>query len=129
VTGGANGPDKEKTAASAMLHTLVTDFQVPVRWVEDRSRTTAENAFFAAEILFPQGVRHIYLVSQAWHLPRARDVFTETGFEVIPVGAGNREQRRLEPRHFVPAAGAFRDSTIAVHEWIGRVWYRLRHGA
>lgn len=126
VTGGTYDRDEEP-AAPRMKRTLETDFRVPVRWVEDRSRTTAENARFSRELLDSEDVNRIYLVSQFWHLPRARDAFEAVGFEVIPVGAGEREGPPFRLHHLAPSAGALDDSTIAIHEWLGRLWYRLRY--
>jgi uncharacterized SAM-binding protein YcdF (DUF218 family) len=43
--------------------------------VEDRSRTTAENATFSRELAKPQDGERWLLVTSAWHMPRAVGVF------------------------------------------------------
>ena len=46
-----------------------------IRWLDDRSRDTAENAQRMAELLLPQGVRRIALVTDAW-MPQVNGVVT-----------------------------------------------------
>ncbi len=48
--------------------------------IEDKSRTTAENARFSAEILRSRGVKSVWVVSQPFHLRRGRQLFRQQGF-------------------------------------------------
>lgn len=123
VTGGA--AEGRPAEAAAMRETLVRDFGVPVRWVEDRARTTRENARNAARLLEPAGVKRIYLVSQGWHLPRAAPEFERLGLEVIPAGTGCEGAVESDWLDFLPDAQAWVDSYHAIHEGLGMVWYRL----
>ncbi len=52
---------------------------------EGCSRTTYENAKFTAEVLKPQGVKRILLVTDAPHMLRSQLTFQNFGFTVIPV--------------------------------------------
>ncbi len=70
VSGGVLGSGEEPVAA-VMARTLERDFGVPVRWIEDRSRTTWENAADSAAMLRPEGISAVYVVTHAWHEPRA----------------------------------------------------------
>ena len=45
--------------------------------VEDRSRTTAENAVYSKELAKPREGERWLLVTSAWHMPRAIGVFEE----------------------------------------------------
>jgi uncharacterized SAM-binding protein YcdF (DUF218 family) len=74
VTGGKQR-GTERSLAELMRETLVHDFRLPVRWVEPASRNTYENAKFSAKILKMAGIRKIYLVTHAWHMPRAKACF------------------------------------------------------
>jgi uncharacterized SAM-binding protein YcdF (DUF218 family) len=51
------------------------------------SRSTRQNAHFAAKVLLPRGVRRIGLVTCDWHMARALRCFVGAGFEPVPVPA------------------------------------------
>jgi len=126
----AGGPSREgvRPMAFHMQETLEQDFNVPVRWAEARSRTTRENLMLAAELLRPEepdGFRHIYLVTHAWHMPRARFSAALAGFIVTPAATGFRPWPPQKIASALHSASALRESSWAVHEWIGRLWYAL----
>jgi len=74
----------EKTEIAAMAQTLIRNFGVTPRWIEDNSRDTLENAQLSAKILFPAGVRKIILVTSSAHEWRAVQEFAGAGFKVLP---------------------------------------------
>jgi uncharacterized SAM-binding protein YcdF (DUF218 family) len=125
----ASGGSPEGAGVGEAMHmreTLQRDFQVPVKWVEDRSRTTLENARLSHALLNAEGIRTIYLVTQAWHMPRARLAFEHAGFTVIPAATTYATRFRVTALDFVPDADALRDSSRFFHEIIGIAWYRLQ---
>ncbi|MDA0662701.1 MAG: YdcF family protein [Proteobacteria bacterium] len=126
VTGGSGRHENRPPVGRLMADSLQRDFGMAAAWVEDRSATTMENATFSAEILAPLGIRSVYVVTQAWHLPRAIAAFRAAGFTVWPVAAGytNTDSMELDPAIFIPSAKALRNSYYAIHELLGRVWYR-----
>ncbi len=125
VTGGApqGNPMPE---ASLMRDVLQRDFQVPVEWVEESSGNTLENAHASFLMLNAAGVRRVYLVTHAWHMPRARLSFKSTGFTVIPAPTGYATRFELTPLDFLPRASALVDSARFFHEAIGLAWYYVR---
>lgn len=124
VTGGKLA----NTIAEAvfMKETLEHDFQVPVRWLEDQSRDTMENARFSAEVLKDQGIQRIFLVTHAWHIPRAQAAFEKAGFQVVPAPTKFTTYCQWTPLVLLPTSSALTVSANALHEWIGLVWYQLR---
>lgn len=124
VTGGA--VPGYRPEAPAMKAVLENEFRVPVRWVERKSRNTLENARYSREILDAEGIRKIYLVTQAWHMPRSRLAFEHFGFEVIPAATGYSRSTPLTVLDFVPNADALLTSSRSFHEVIGIGWYHLR---
>lgn len=94
---------------------------------ETRSRDTYENAIFTKKILGER--QSIYLVTSAWHMPRARAAFERAGFVVTPAPTAYRGDRRpLTPMDFLPNADDLRLTELALHEYLGRLWYFLaRH--
>jgi uncharacterized SAM-binding protein YcdF (DUF218 family) len=74
------------------------------------------------------GIKRIYLVSHGWHLKRAIPEFERLGLEVIPAGTGQKlKNAEYEVFDFVPNAKSLNNSYLATHEWIGLLWYRIRH--
>ncbi|MFZ5474341.1 MAG: YdcF family protein [Pseudomonadota bacterium] len=125
VSGGA--PQGGRPEGQIMAEALAADFRVPATWVEDRSRNTWENAEYSARLLEQAGIRRIYLVSQAWHLPRAVPVFERAGLTVVPAGTGYAGLGPITPVDFLPSGRGLKDSDIALHEVIGLIWYRIRN--
>lgn len=112
--------------AQQMRASLEQDFQVPVRWIEDMSDNTFENARYSFQTLQKAGIKKIYLVTHAWHMPRSADVFRRAGFEVVEAPAAFTTRYRVDLLAFLPRAESLRDSKIFVHEVIGLLWYRVK---
>lgn len=112
--------------AQQMRSSLEQDFRVPVRWTEEASEDTFENARYSFQVLQKAGVKKIYLVTHAWHMPRAANVFRHAGFEVVEAPTAFTTRHRTGPLTFLPNAESLRDSNIFAHEVIGLLWYRAR---
>jgi uncharacterized SAM-binding protein YcdF (DUF218 family) len=126
VTGGS--PEVHGDAeAELMARVLRDDFRAPARWVEGNSDNTAQNARYSAAILRQAGVSHIFLVTDALHMPRAERVFGEAGLTVTAAPTSYLGHGALIAADFIPGGGALRDSHYAMHEWIGLLWYRIAH--
>lgn len=125
VTSGApqGNPVSE---AELMKQVLETEFRVPVQWTEKESRNTLENATLSRRVLGAAGVQNIYLVTHAWHMPRALLAFEHSGFKVIPAGTGYATHFELTALDFLPNASALLGSSLFFHEVIGIGWYHLR---
>lgn len=125
VTGGK--PDGgELSEGEVMRRTLEHELGVPVRWVEGRSDNTRENAYFSRELVKGSGVETIYLVTDSWHMPRAKMIFERAGFKVVPAGTGFHNAKPPTILDFLPGAGALGASATYIHEKIGLLWYRLK---
>lgn len=111
--------------SSSMKDALVNDFGVDVRWMERRSRTTRENAQMSAELLLAEGIERALLVTHSWHMPRAQASFETTGLEVIPAPTNFRFWPEWDHDAVLPSSRALLDSSYAIHEWVGRLWYAL----
>ena len=124
VAGGApeGGPVPE---AEIMKRALQRDFNVPTQWVEDGSHNTFENAQMSRDQL-KSTVQQIYLVTHAWHMPRAKLAFEHAGFAVIPAPTGYTRRFDLTVLDFLPDAVALSDSSQFFRELTGNAWYRLR---
>lgn len=125
VAGGS--PRGAGTAeAAAMKRVLEEEYRVPVRWAETASRNTDENARFSYRMVHGAGVKTVYLVTHAWHMPRARASFERAGFDVIPAPTLFKTSGPRTVIDFLPSSEGLKDSGIYFHEAIGRAWYRLK---
>ncbi len=118
---------EEVAEAALMQSALERDFQVKVKWVEDKSRNTLENAVYSKKLLEASGVRRIYLVTHAAHMPRAEWAFVHAGLLVIPAPTGFTTLGKAErgPLGYLPSARGLYRSSLALHEHLGLRWYKL----
>jgi uncharacterized SAM-binding protein YcdF (DUF218 family) len=93
-------------------------------YMESRSRTTFEDALYAAALLNPKPSERWLLLTSAMHMPRAVGSFRAAGFRVEPYPT-----ERMDLSHpfadFVPGISALNDLNKAAKEWIGLITYRL----
>jgi uncharacterized SAM-binding protein YcdF (DUF218 family) len=125
LVSGGRPEAKLPSLAAVMAESLRTDFQVPVRWMETRSRDTWENARDSAAILKAAGIGSVYVVTHPWHERRALIAFRRAGLiaTAAPGGLDPAPDGRLSD--FVPRVSVWLVSFYALHEWIGCAWYAL----
>jgi uncharacterized SAM-binding protein YcdF (DUF218 family) len=92
--------------------------------VEKLSRNTLENSRAVRKLL--KGNR-IILATSAYYMKRAVIMFTRQGFKVIPAPAYHLVQtRKRGPALFIPRSENFRNSSVALAEWLSLAWWKLR---
>lgn len=119
ITGSSPNGNSE---AAVMAQELAMFFDVPTKWLEEKAKTTKENAQFSQPILAKAQVKKIVLVTNQWHMQRAKLLFERAGFEVLPasVGAGTTpETYGLNFMYFMPQSGALHSNMLALKEWLG----------
>lgn len=124
VTGGS--PAGTATSEGEQMRDALRDFGVATKWVEARSSNTFESARYTARALRAAGVQSIYLVTHAWHMPRARLAFERAGLHVVPAAHSYKSVGRLTPLDFIPHPLALAESYIFFHEVLGMLWYRIK---
>lgn len=112
--------------AQLMADRLRDDFGVTVKWQEQASRTTWENAQMSAQLLQPLGIRRVVVVTQAWHMQRSRWSFEQAGFEVVPAPVGFLGQDHARPfAGLLPESRAVWQGGQLLNEVAGMIGYRL----
>jgi uncharacterized SAM-binding protein YcdF (DUF218 family) len=125
--GVGHGSPPGPTEADIARRIAERDFGVPLRWVEDRSRDTNENARFTVALLRTVGIERIVLVTHGFHQRRALAAFERTlqreGVTMTLVAApmGLRARGPLEAGDWLPTAEGFAATRLALHEWLGRI--------
>ena len=126
LTSGGLHYGSPPTEAKMMADSMRDDFGVAVRWQEGQSRTTWENATFSAEVLLPEGIKRVVVVTQAWHMPRAVWSFQKAGCEVVPAPVGFLGVNNAEPLGgWMPEFKAIWRSGQLLNEAVGQIAYRL----
>lgn len=87
-TSGIGGVTQSGTPEGQMIKPLLEKMRAYTRWrltIEDKSRTTYENAAFSKELAKPREGAVWLLVTSAAHMPRALGAFKSVGWDVTPV--------------------------------------------
>jgi uncharacterized SAM-binding protein YcdF (DUF218 family) len=114
--------------AAYMRDVMENTFQVPIRWQEGKSHTTWENAAYSDPILRDAGIRSAWVVTQAWHMPRAMLAFQNRAIRYFPASTtyGSSNFWQHEWLWWTPQANALSRSHTALHEWLGLLTYRFK---
>jgi uncharacterized SAM-binding protein YcdF (DUF218 family) len=105
--------------AGAMRDTLLRNFDIHARWVEDQSYDTFENARNSVRLLNADGVHRIVLVTRATHMWRSAHEFAAAGIEVVAAPVGILAVRDFGVFHYVPNPDALLRSCAAINELLG----------
>ena len=90
--------------------------------MNDRPKDTQEEAVFIKSILTNEP---FVLVTSATHMPRAMMLFKSLGLNPIPAPT-NFYKEKFEGYFRLPRIDYFRKSQIAMHEYIGILWSKLK---
>lgn len=121
VGGGGKYPE-----ARATLGFVVNEGIAPARvLLEEKSRSTHENAVYAKELLRPAPGQTWVLVTSAYHMPRAMGAFRAAGWHVIPYPVDFGTDPKTDLSASFSLVDGLASSTLAGKEWVGLVGYRL----
>ena len=114
--------DSEAAAMAKVAEGLGVERQNIV--LEEQSNDTEEQAVFIKRII---GGDPFILVTSASHMARAVALFQKQGMSPRPAPTGNRiVEGTLMPRDYYPHPGNLENSEVAVYEYLGMLWARLR---
>jgi uncharacterized SAM-binding protein YcdF (DUF218 family) len=116
------GQPDAKAEARIAAQIAATEFGRPLKWVEDNSRDTRENALRTAGLLKPAGIRHIVLVTHGWHMPRARrdfEIAAGSGVRIEAAPMGMARDTELPALAWIPTAAGATDMRYVLRELLG----------
>lgn len=92
----------------------------------NKVRNTEDEAKAIKQLLLQEGSR-IILVTSAFHMDRALILFEWAGFEVepYPVDFKVKPKRKYDLMEFLPDSEALVNTSLAMREAIGRLYYKL----
>jgi len=129
VSGGKVDPSEPGPTLAELMRDLLLKLGVAEDdlIVEDRSRSTYENAVESVSLLRERKIETVQLVADAMDLLRAELCFRKQGLDVLPSGCNyHATQWRWRLFNFLPSPGAAKGIERVTHEWLGIVWYKLK---
>jgi uncharacterized SAM-binding protein YcdF (DUF218 family) len=123
---GGVGWAQPDSAAEATVAAQIAgvEFNRPLKWIEEASRDTRENAARTIAILRPAGVKHIVLVTNGWHMPRALKNFeTAAGGDITiePAPMGLAKGLQTPALTWIPSTDGFEQVRNIIRELLGRL--------
>ena len=124
-SGGVGWGQPDGTSEARIAEQIAaSDFGRPLKWVEDASRDTRENAARSVALLRKSGIKHIVLVTHGWHMPRAVAAFEtaaagEMSIEAAPMGLAQRVESPALT--WLPSADGAADVRAILRELAGRL--------
>ncbi|MFT7724157.1 MAG: YdcF family protein [Roseateles sp.] len=117
-----------QSEASVVARVAAQDHGLPLRWAEDRSRDTRENAANTLPLLARAGVRQVVLVTHDAHMRRALRAFEAAagplGMRIIAAPTGLRDDALGSVADWLPSTGGFARVRYVAYEtlawWAGR---------
>ncbi|MBS0445921.1 MAG: YdcF family protein [Proteobacteria bacterium] len=128
-SGGLGWAQQDATPEARVAAQIAAqEYGLPLRWVEEDSRDTRENAGYSVALLKRDGIHRIVLVTHGWHMPRARRAFEEAAaaehaditIEPAPIAVAPHTERPV--LRWIPSTYGFVDVRNVVHELLGR-WF------
>ena len=104
--------------------------------LNDKARTTAEEAQRINQLAAQQGWKQLILVTSAFHMPRALTSFQQQSeLQIIPVACDYRLDPQSKNQPFswqellidlIPSSGSLKQTTQVLKEHLGLLVYKLR---
>ncbi len=115
------------SGVAEVMARVAMEIGVPERDIilESKSKDTKDEARFIKPMV---GKEPFVLVTTASHIPRSMALFKKLGMNPIPSPIGHRvsEVQRLSPHSFFPGTGNLEKAEMAIHEYLGLTWSKLR---
>jgi uncharacterized SAM-binding protein YcdF (DUF218 family) len=94
--------------------------------LDNDSRDTEEQAKRIRAII---GRDPFVLVTSAYHMPRAVAIFKKQNMAPVPAPTNHmvRKRENIHPSDFYPSSMGLRKTEIAVHEYMGLIWSKIRN--
>ena len=119
--GGVGWSNAGQAVASeaSTARVFTAEHGLTLRWADDQSRDTAENAARLRDLLAPAGIQHIALVTHAWHMPRSQALFETAGFSVLPAPTSFVLESERPLLEWLPSAHGLTASRQVLRERLG----------
>ena len=114
------------TVSEVMKEFMQSSLGVPVSFEDRDANTTKEEGLVISDILVKHNITTIYLVTDAWHMPRSIYAFRNSNLKVIPAPTRYISFSFARfPMNIFPSASALKASVVALHEYVGFYYYKI----
>lgn len=114
--------DAEQPEARIAHRIAKEEYGQALKWVEENSRDTRENAGRSAALLRHAGVKKVLLVTNAWHMPRAARAFRDVlgpDTTIVPAPMGFFSSRADRVLDWLPSTDGMLQNRVILRELIG----------
>ena len=119
--------ESQNTSEAQVAARIAQSWGYPMRWLENASRDTAENAHLTAQLLRAQGVESIALVTHAWHMPRAALAFERAGLHILAAPMGGITADQSQWLLWLPSGSGALNCRAVLHEILGQLVAQSQH--
>ncbi len=127
ILSGGKPHESLASEAELMAAVLWDQFKIKPIGIENKSSNTEDESRYVKSLLKQDGFKTVYLVTNAWHMPRSVEIFQCAGMQVVPAPMGHiLYGPGYASISYFPNMQALYTSSIAMHELIGLMWYRIR---
>lgn len=121
------------SGAELMQKELKNYFHIFASWEETRSLDTKDEAKYLMPILEKYKIKTAYLITNAFHMPRAMYAFNSAAYhENIKFIAAPMGYSMNQPNqgifNYLPSIDALENSNTALHEFFGIIYYHFCYG-
>ena len=111
-----------------MKQIIQKEYNTTVKFIENKSKTTDENAKFVSKIIKNNDINSILIVSNSWHLKRSVMLFKKYNPNIqINACSGyyySDKKNLLSYEDFIPSMNSLYFHNIILREWIAIFWYK-----
>jgi uncharacterized SAM-binding protein YcdF (DUF218 family) len=118
--GQADGTPEARVAGKI----AADDFGRPLKWLEEDSHDTHENATRTMALLKPAGIDHILLVTHGYHMPRALRDFSDAagpGVQIEAAPMGLAKKFASSTLDWMPSNDGFMQMRLVLREIVGKL--------
>lgn len=126
ITSGGN--KKNGITEAEMMRSQLHDiYNLRTLAIEDQSKNTEDEAKYLLPILNENKIKTIYLVTNAFHMPRSmmlfKKAYTNTNIKIVAAPMGKAHLiSNYNFANYLPQAHALNASEIVLHEYLGLIW-------
>lgn len=131
VISGGSPPNTNYIPEALVMRYYLAKFGVNPSniFIEPDAKTTQENAIYVKNLIESMKINRIFLVTSAIHMPRSFKIFSnyfDNNVKIIPVPSNYLITRdNISWIDFKPDIDSLRANAMAIHEYIGMIYFLL----